>query len=46
MQRSHILPWLIAAVVAVIVAKTFPGKWYILAGSLSGSITGALIHDR
>ena len=44
--RRDILPWLIAAIVAVIVSKAFPGKWYILAGSLSGSIAGALAHDK
>ncbi len=41
-----LIPWITAGVVAVLVEHYFPGKWYILAGSLTGSITGVLIHER
>ncbi|MCG8618149.1 MAG: AzlC family ABC transporter permease [Desulfobacterales bacterium] len=41
-----LVPWTVAAVTAVIVARAFPGKWYILAGCMAGSLTGVLIHDR
>lgn len=44
--KKDLIPWLVAGLVAVTVSRTLPGKWYILAGSLSGSITGALIHER
>lgn len=45
-DRRDLLPWIVTAIVAVLVSKAFPGKWYILAGSLAGSITGVIIHDK
>ncbi len=45
-SRQDLIPWIVAAVVAILISKIFPGKWYILAGSISGSITGVFIHDR
>lgn len=44
--RKDLLPWIIAGATALIAARFIPGKWYILAGCLAGSITGALIHER
>ncbi len=41
--KMDLLPWLIAALVAVVSARFVPGKWYILLGALTGSITGALV---
>jgi 4-azaleucine resistance transporter AzlC len=38
--KSNILPWLVAALVSVTTAKLLPGKWYILFGSLAGSLIG------
>lgn len=37
------LPWSIAAVVSIVVARLIPGgSWYIVAGALAGSIAGGL----
>ncbi len=44
--RRDLLPWIVAGVTAVVIAHFFPGKWYILAGSIAGSVTGAVIHER
>ncbi len=41
--KSDLLPWLVAALVAVLSAHFVPGKWYILLGALAGSITGSII---
>ncbi|GHO57587.1 hypothetical protein KSB_60620 [Ktedonobacter robiniae] len=40
--KGDLLPWGIAAVVAVASAHLLPGKWYILLGALAGSIVGGL----
>jgi predicted branched-subunit amino acid permease len=41
-----LVPWLVAAAVASAVAWALPGtSWYIVAGALSGSLTGG-IRDR
>lgn len=45
-DRRDLFPWIAAGAAAVIVSKTVPGKWYILAGSLCGSFLGVLTHDR
>jgi len=44
--RGDLLPWLVAAVVAVIAAKTIPGSWYILIGGIAGSLAGAAWEVR
>jgi len=44
--KKDLIPWVVAAIVAIIVSQTFPGKWYILSGSIAGSLTGVLIHDK
>jgi 4-azaleucine resistance transporter AzlC len=36
------LPWCVAALAAILMATYFPGKWYILCGSIAGSLTGVL----
>jgi 4-azaleucine resistance transporter AzlC len=36
--REDVLPWLVAAVVAIGVEKLLPGKWYILAGGMAGAL--------
>jgi len=43
--RADVLPWVTAALVAVGVERVVPGKWYILAGGLAGSLIGA-VRDR
>jgi len=44
--KADLAPWATAAVVAVVVAHVVPGKWYILAGGLAGSVLGAVRHAR
>ena len=40
--RSNILPWTVAAVVAVAAHHLLPGQWYILLGGLAGSFAGVV----
>jgi 4-azaleucine resistance transporter AzlC len=44
--RRDAVPWVVAGAVAVATARLLPGtSWYIVAGALSGSLTGGL-RDR
>ena len=43
--RQTLLPWAVAAVVAVVAHAWLPGKWYIVIGGLCGSIV-ALPRSR
>ena len=40
--RGRLLPWLTAAIVAVITERILPGAWYVPAGGLAGGVIGAL----
>lgn len=40
--HRRLLPWLTAAVVAVIAERWLPGAWYVPAGGLAGGLVGAL----
>jgi 4-azaleucine resistance transporter AzlC len=40
--KADLLPWLTAALAAIISAKLIEGSWYILIGGLVGSFAGAL----
>ncbi|HLZ56082.1 MAG TPA: AzlC family ABC transporter permease [Ktedonosporobacter sp.] len=40
--KSDLLPWAVAAVIAVGAAHLLPGSWYILLGGLAGSLVGAI----
>lgn len=40
--RQDLLPWIVAAITAVLCAILLPGKWYILIGGISGSLVAAL----
>jgi 4-azaleucine resistance transporter AzlC len=40
--KADLIPWLTAAVVAIVSAKLIGGSWYILIGGLVGSFAGAL----
>jgi 4-azaleucine resistance transporter AzlC len=40
--KSDLLPWAVAALVAVAAHHLLPGQWYILLGGLAGSLTGAV----
>jgi 4-azaleucine resistance transporter AzlC len=42
--KADLLPWGVAALVAVTAAHFLPGKWYILLGGLAGSLVGAVRH--
>ena len=44
--KADLLPWLVAALVAVISARLIPGSWYILTGGIAGSFAGALAERR
>jgi 4-azaleucine resistance transporter AzlC len=38
--RGDIPPWTVAATTALVVNHFLPGKWYVVAGGLAGSLTG------
>jgi 4-azaleucine resistance transporter AzlC len=38
-ERESLVPWIVAAVVAVGVEAALPGQWYILAGGVAASLT-------
>ena len=44
--RGDILPWTVAALVALATKALLPGTWFILAGALAGSLLGAWRHVR
>jgi 4-azaleucine resistance transporter AzlC len=43
--KADLLPWLVAALAAIIASRLIPGSWYILIGGIVGSLAGA-IFDR
>ena len=43
--RSDVVPWAVAAAVAVLTARMLPGSWYILLGALGGGLAG-IVQDR
>ena len=44
--RQEVLPWLVAAVCAVIAEKLLPGKWYIIIGGFAGALVPALLSGN
>jgi 4-azaleucine resistance transporter AzlC len=44
--KSNLLPWAVAAIVAVAAAHLLPGKWYILLGGIAGSVVGAITNAK
>lgn len=44
--KSSLLPWAVAAVVAVLGYEFLPGHWYILLGGLAGSLAGVMFRGR
>ena len=44
--KSTLLPWGVAFVVAVVTAETLPGRWYILAGAIAGSLVEVIRVSR
>ena len=45
-SKSDLLPWVIAGIVSLLVSQLLPGKWYILAGGIAGSLSGYLRGDH
>jgi 4-azaleucine resistance transporter AzlC len=43
--RQDVVPWVVAAFVAILAALFLPGKWYILIGGLAGSLVGGFRND-
>ena len=39
-------PWAVAGIVALLAAEFIPGQWYIMAGAISGCVTGGFIDER
>ena len=44
--RHDLLPWAIAAAVAISTKMLLPGTWYIVLGALAGSLAGAWVTVR
>jgi 4-azaleucine resistance transporter AzlC len=44
--KSNLLPWTVAAIVAIAAAHWLPGKWYILLGGIAGSVVGAMTDAK
>lgn len=44
--RRRAVPWVVAGVVALAVSYLVEGWWYVIAGSLAGTIAGGFIHDE
>jgi 4-azaleucine resistance transporter AzlC len=45
-RKSDLLPWVVAAAVAVAAHLILPGQWYVLLGGLAGSLAGAARYGR
>jgi len=44
--RQDLLPWLVAAIIAVVSEALLPGKWYIVCGGISGALAAAFQPAR
>jgi len=44
--KSTLLPWGVAFVIAVVTADALPGRWYILAGGIAGSLVEVIRVSR
>lgn len=44
--RGDIVPWLVAALAAILTARWVEGSWHILVGGLAGSLAGAVVEMR
>lgn len=44
--KADLVPWLVAALVAIVAARLVPGNWYIIVGGLAGSLAGAIVETR
>ncbi|WP_051332311.1 AzlC family ABC transporter permease [Cucumibacter marinus] len=41
--RRGVVPWLVAAAVAILATHVLPENWHVLAGGLAGGLTGAIM---
>jgi 4-azaleucine resistance transporter AzlC len=44
-DKSNLIPWIAAGLVAAAAARLLPGNWYILVGGLAGSLVG-LVNNQ
>lgn len=44
--KADLLPWLVAAVAAIVTSQLIDGNWHILVGGIAGSFVGALMEVR
>jgi predicted branched-subunit amino acid permease len=44
--RSDLVPWLVAALAAIITSRFIDGSWHILVGGILGSLAGAALEVR
>ncbi len=44
--KGDLVPWIVAALVAIAAAKLIHGNWYIIIGGLAGSLAGAVAETR
>lgn len=44
--RGDLVPWIVAALAAIVTARLVPGNWSIIVGGLLGSLVGALLETR
>lgn len=44
--RGDIVPWLVAALAAILTARFVEGNWHILVGGIAGSLAGAFLEMR
>ncbi|NGP17684.1 AzlC family ABC transporter permease [Devosia aurantiaca] len=44
--RSDLIPWLVAALAAILTSRLVDGSWHILVGGLAGSLVGAALETR
>jgi len=44
--RGELLPWLVAALAAILTSRLVDGSWHILVGGMAGSLVGAILEVR
>ncbi|MBN9333636.1 AzlC family ABC transporter permease [Devosia sp.] len=44
--RSDLIPWLVAALAAIVTSRLIDGSWHILVGGIVGSLVGAFLETR
>lgn len=44
--KRDLVPWIVAAIVAVMTEQFLPGKWYIILGAIAGSSMEAIRYGR